>query len=424
MMRITDIFPSLLMIALFVYLGYLLGRVLPGYRTLIPRLLTRKGYYTELEGLRGLLAITVVVHHCMAWYFLLEHGSWEIHGANAGYYTQLGTFAVTMFFFITGFLFWSKLINSKGVSFGAFMYARMRRLAPAYLASAVSLFILVAIFSHFQLHERPFGILREMAEWATFSVIATPVLNGFTETNHLWAVTWTLRMEFVFYLLIPFVIWFSKTVWKTLFFVALCNVLFQLTLFVNTDHPPFTGFFLVQAVIRFLSFSFSIGILTAHLIRMDIVKKMARSVLAAPVAFAIFLATLFFAPAQHGPIESLLLSIPFIVIAAGNDFWGTLRSSSFLFLGQISYSVYLTHCLILGAILLPLYLAHSHVLANPVTYWSFVALVGPLIIVVSTLWNRVFEMPFMGKKSGAVDRMQPPATVNNTSPAEPVRVEV
>ena len=194
-MYITSLLPFVLLITLFVCLGSLLGRTLPVYRKLLPQLLTQKGYSPELEGLRGLLAVSVVIHHCVSWRSLLEQGSWEIHGANWGFNTQLGTYAVTMFFFLTGFLFWSKLINSEKVSFARFMYSRLWRLSPAYLGGALFLFVLVAVFSRFELHGSFGSLLRGMAEWSMFSVAGTPVLNGFAETNRLWVVTWSLRFS-------------------------------------------------------------------------------------------------------------------------------------------------------------------------------------------------------------------------------------
>jgi hypothetical protein len=49
--------------------------------------------------------------------------------------------------------------------------------------------------------------------------------------------------------------------------------------------------------------------------------------------------------------------------------------------------------------MLPLYLGHSHVLANPLVYWALVAPISVLVILISTAWHRALELPFMGKKS-------------------------
>ena len=110
-MPITSVFPFFLLMAVFVGAGYFFCLKFSPYNSLVPQLLTKKGYYQELESMRGILALAVVVHHALVYYFLLYNHTSIISGPNAGFYSQLGTAPVSFFFFITGFLFWSKLIS-------------------------------------------------------------------------------------------------------------------------------------------------------------------------------------------------------------------------------------------------------------------------------------------------------------------------
>jgi len=226
-------------------------------------------------------------------------------------------------------------------------------------------------------------------------------LNGLSYAPWLWGVTWTLQFEFLFYLLVPFLGWFAQTLWKTLLFIGGCNLLYAASLMVNTEHPHLHAFLLLRALLRFLSFTFCVGFITAHLTRNAKVREFARSAWAAPLSLALIAIALCFLPAHHGPLESVVLAVPFVAIAGGCNFWGALRLRPLLFLGQISYSVYLIHCLLYAAIVIPLYNVFGPALKSAPIYWAVVLLIAPVIIGMSTLWNHTFELPFMGKRTAA-----------------------
>ena len=397
-MPITSVVPFFVLMAMFVGAGSFFCLKLSPYNSLVPELLTKKGYYLELESMRGILALSVVVHHALVYYFLLYYHTSDISGPNALFYSQLGIAPVSFFFFITGFLFWSKLIADPKPQPGKFLVARLRRLGPAYLGGAALMFTLVAVFSHFKLHDSLLGVIRDMIR---VLLGENPQLNGISYAPWLWGVTWTLQFEFLFYLLVPFLGWFAQTLWKTLLFIGGCNLLYAASLLVNTNHPHLHAFLLLRALLRFLSFTFCVGFITAHLTRSAKVRQFARSAWAAPLSLALIAIALCFLPAHHGPLESVVLAIPFVAIAGGCDFWGALRLRPLLFLGQISYSVYLIHCLLYAAIVIPLYNVFGPALRSAPIYWAVVLLIAPVIIGMSTLWNHTFELPFMGKRTAA-----------------------
>ncbi|HTZ60819.1 MAG TPA: acyltransferase [Acidobacteriaceae bacterium] len=402
-MSVTSLVPFVLLMTLFVVAGYFLCRKVSPYNSLVPELLRKKGYYQELESMRGILALSVVVHHAVVYYFLLYYQTPEISGRNATFYSQLGTAPVTFFFFITAFLFWSKLIADPKPQPAKFMVARLRRLGPAYLGAALLMFSLVAVFSHFRLHESP---VRVGVDITRALLGETPQLNGLSYAPWLWGVTWTLQFEFLFYLLVPFLGWFAGSLRKSLLFIAGCNALYAGTLVIDPAHWHLHGFFMFRALVRFLSFTFCIGFITAHLMRNERIRNFGRSKWAAPISIALVLVALFFLPAQQGPLESIVLAIPFLAVAGGCDFWGVLRKRPLLFLGQISYSVYLIHCLLYGAILIPLYNVLGTEMRSPALFWAIVVVMAPFIVGMATLWNHTFELPFMGRRTSA-PRMVP-----------------
>ena len=70
-----------------------------------------QGRFSSIDGLRGYLAFFVFLHHSCIWYFYLRTGKWVLPPSNL--YIHLGQIAVALFFMITGFLFFSKLIDGK-----------------------------------------------------------------------------------------------------------------------------------------------------------------------------------------------------------------------------------------------------------------------------------------------------------------------
>ena len=85
-------------------------------------------HYRQLDGLRGILALSVVLHHCLVIRRLAQGAGWEIPVRPL--FAQLGPFAVTMFFFITGFLFWTKLMRAERIEHTSYWKARILRLGP------------------------------------------------------------------------------------------------------------------------------------------------------------------------------------------------------------------------------------------------------------------------------------------------------
>jgi peptidoglycan/LPS O-acetylase OafA/YrhL len=414
---VTNIVPFVVMVSLFMMTGYVFS-VLPPYRTVVSEVIAKKSFSSELEGLRGVLAFSVVIHHAVIWYLMIFYGSADITGPNANLYGQLGVAAVTMFFFITGFLFWSKLIDKPKQNFRSFMASRLRRLGPAYLGAAAFLVILVAALTHFQLHTSPATLALDMVR---ILCADTPLLNGLSITHWLWGVTWTLRFECLFYLVIPFVGWFAGTFRKSVLFVSACGFLYLLNHVARTEHFTPPGFDLFEGLVRNLFFTFSVGIISAQLVRVPRIKEFGRSLWAALIAVALIAVNLYFVPARYGLVESLSLAFPFFVVASGCSFWGVLRSRAVLFLGQISYSVYLIHPLIFGSILIPLYRMEGSAMRSPRVYWSILFLMAPVVVSVATLWHRMFELPFLLKKVRVV---VPPDTGLRPVPIRPAYAAV
>lgn len=62
-----------------------------------------------LDGLRGYLAICVFIHHATIWPEFLRTGIWQLPASRL--LTNLGQASVAMFFMLTSFLFFSRMLD-------------------------------------------------------------------------------------------------------------------------------------------------------------------------------------------------------------------------------------------------------------------------------------------------------------------------
>ena len=138
--------------------------------------------YSSIDGLRGYLALAVFLSHSSIWYFYLRSGTWDVPPSN--FYTQLGQSSVTLFFMITGFLFWSKLLDGRvqPIDWPRLYLSRVFRLAPLYSLAVVCV-VTVSLYTRRLSAE---GIddrfCREFVKWLAFTIPGIAPVNGFAET--------------------------------------------------------------------------------------------------------------------------------------------------------------------------------------------------------------------------------------------------
>lgn len=132
--------------------------------------------------------MAVVIEHCSD---LL----WPAYGRYAGTYFNLGAFGVFVFFLASGFIIPASL--ERGRSLGAFWVGRFFRLFPLFWV-----FLIAAVFLHrVGMYGGPPGFLAEPA-WnlATNATMAHFFLTG--PHSQMLIVAWTLSYELVFYALV------------------------------------------------------------------------------------------------------------------------------------------------------------------------------------------------------------------------------
>lgn len=337
------------------------------------------GRVSTIDGLRGYLAFAVFLHHAAIWFFFLRTGKWVVPPSQI--YTHLGQSGVVMFFMITGFLFFSKLIDSNHspLDWTALYVSRIFRIVPLYLFAVGGMFLIVAILSNWQLREPIESLVGGVANWLMFTLKGSPDLNGVTATSIILAgVTWTLPYEWIFYLILP-----------------LLAILVGL-------RPPM-GYLVMGiaafAAFKWLNLDFSLargfigGVVSAILVRSSHIKTIAKMKVSTLLILACFSAVLAIYPTAHSSMAVLLLSIAFTLIVGGNTLFGLLINRTSRMLGEIAYSIYLLHGILLFVVFRFVFGFATAAKLTVFEHWLVIVLCASVLISISFLTFRCIEAP-------------------------------
>lgn len=317
---------TMLIIALYVVSIFLLDRVFRKTNVLTEQTLLRS---SPIDALRGLLATAVVCHHFVVTYYWKENGSWVRPQSDV--LNNMGVVPVALFFMITGYLFFGK-VYKKNPDWGVMLRSRLQRIMPLYIFVVFIVFVISLMETGFVVEVD--GIVKELVRWALFSGVS---FNGFADSFLMTArVPWTLRYEWLFYLSLPIV--------AAAFNRRSYGKYFVLSLFVMVLALPSVYFgFIVPKLALLFFIGFVPVIIKVHFPK---VLSVMRSGFSSVVAL-VFLIVGMFISQGYSIVQMLVVGVPFAIIALGNDVFGILKSNGLKALGEVSYSIYLTHGLVL-----------------------------------------------------------------------------
>lgn len=349
-------------------------------------LLTRRipvpsvGRFVSVDGLRGYLAFFVFLHHAALWYFYLRTGAWRVPPSRL--FTHFGQISVALFFMITSFLFLSKVLDAraKPIDWTRLYVSRVLRLAPLYLFTMLALALVVAQLSQFSLHEPAVRLLAGAARWLTFTIVGGPPLNGVAETSDIVAgVTWSLPYEWFFYFSLPLLALLLRVVPP-----VPCLLLSVVSLAVFSLLKP--------AVPHLLAFTG--GMAAAVAIRRPAIARYSQGSVAASLAIACVIVAALLPVSDRIDVRALpLLTLAFCIIAAGNDLFGVLGAPLSRHFGEMSYSIYLLHGLLLFVTFRFVVGLERAAELSPVAHWTAVLCCSPLLILVCHTTYRFIELP-------------------------------
>jgi peptidoglycan/LPS O-acetylase OafA/YrhL len=343
-----------------------------------------QGRFASIDGLRGYLAFFVFLHHCCVWYFYLRTGHWNLPPSNL--YTHFGESSVLLFFMITGFLFFSKLLDgrTKSIDWGKLFVSRFLRLVPLYVFAIFLLFLVVAYLSKGEIKEPIPKLLNEAIQWLSFTILGGPNLNGVANTYVITAgVTWSLPYEWIFYLSLPLLALTVRVIPPFPYIALSIAVIAGLTIW----HPAH-----IHSLILVPFFG---GITASLLVRSDLFCQFAiRRISSFILLGCIALAVTFYRSALDA-VPLLLLSAAFILIACGNNLFGVLVNPVSRTLGEMAYSIYLLHGITLFVFFnFILGITASREL-TPLAHWLLVAGITPVLLSLCFLTFRYIESPAM-----------------------------
>ena len=339
-----------------------------------------RAYNVPLEGLRGLLALSVFFYHGALTYVYFRTGQL---GDVTRFYEHCGSSAVLLFFFLTGFLFWGKLLRVGAPAVLQFMRARAWRIGPAYVLSVALVVLISAARSHFRLVESGMVVAVEIVRWCCFGFCGFPDINAVPKTilaNS--GVFWTLEWEWVFYLVLPLLGWFARGR-RVVLLAGVFACVYELS--VARGGQGGLG--------RVFLTGFYPGMLTAHFVRTRFAARLAQSRWSALIPVVAIAAAILLSPKNLLMVP--VLCVAFATIAAGVDVLGLLRLPGLIFLGRISYSTYILH----GAVLFVGTRAIDRCLPiasmSPSVYWACIGALGIAVVLVSALSFQFVEHPFL-----------------------------
>lgn len=295
-----------------------------------------------LDSIRGVAACIVMVYHFIGW-------KWsETLQFKIARFAFNGTEAVSFFFVLSGFVLSYSYINSdRKIKFGRYLYKRILRLYPAYVLNVFLLFLynirhqftIDTFKSVFVLNERP-------QLWKEFLM--------FTNTHDLYFAGWTLQVEIIYSLVIVLLIIIYRLnkhlLWGVLigsYFIGDPNLRIYMTHFILG-----VAVAMIYPKIKTLPFSQTKLYPWRWVIYFTIFVLFSFINLAKFVPFISDAFNFFWAYnirwAHFSGLAAFMILILVIMSKPAQNF---LNKGPLLYLGKISYSIYLIHWLVVIVIM-------------------------------------------------------------------------
>jgi peptidoglycan/LPS O-acetylase OafA/YrhL len=358
-----------------------------------------------LTGIRGLAAIWVFWHHLIP---ISAYIGVQLGGPLLQPFFDEGFRGVDLFFVLSGFiLMYVHASDFRAVEWQSvrrFFLLRVFRIYPVHLAVLAGIFVLVHLLPAFVHAERDYfpEAFSNSGLWRTSLLVQ----NWGHFSTAIWnAPAWTLSAEVLGYLTFPLFAFLIVRIRRREVALALsCALLAGLSLLLLASGRAFEnqwgGYGLIRMALQLIA-----GIALCQYFRLSSDNKFAAATAAiAGIAILLFC---FFLPAL-GAVTPLLFACLILGLAyqKGSTF-KLLSSRPVVFMGEISYSFYLCHWIMIH---LTLWLLKSHLISME---WGHVALWIEWLpcVLMSYVLYRTVELP--GRKRGRafLKRAQTPAPI-------------
>ncbi len=362
------------------------------------------GFIAELDGLRGIAIVTVMLHRF-----------WPDTGPLARY-AQLGWIGVDLFFVISGFLITGILLDTKSEprSFRNFYARRVLRIFPLYYLFIGAVFLVVPTLQPGPYLSSPFIQSSGSPLWYFLYLGNVPEAATGHDTPLLVGMVWSLAIEEQFYLVFPLFVGIlsRKRLCQVLIGAILFAPAFRLATMLAFPHNERMQYLATPARVDVIA----VGCLLAILVRAPSFRPTRRRVgTALAAALMLFVATFLVGGLDRTrPFGRVLgytvvaglfgLLLLWTVMNRGNASTSVLRRRPLMYFGKLCYGLYLLHrpAMILvsaAAAKLRIVTPHAHVLI-------VLADLGVALGLASTSWY-AFERPILRLKSRFANRTHP-----------------
>ena len=351
----------------------------------------KSSFIIELQSLRGLAALLVMIHHCGFYYTYnaVAKRTFEI-GLNAHA-------AVVLFYVLSGFVLYMALAKTPLThkKFQIFYLRRLFRIYPAlWLTSALGL------LSVLLLSGRPFA--PTTSDWVLLQYRAVhphwlKVASAFLGASHALPLpVWSITVELVASALMPLIVLTSRH-WAA--FLLLSVALLTLSLSGGMNMPMWVGGYLVDFMFGAELARWGVPSLRCsgwqrHAIWLSILSTLGLSFIRQAGGWN-------YANFYHNPYAAMLEAIFATgligTVAAWPDAFSLLRRRALVRLGDISYSLYLIHLpllvLVAGVGGELLHLPGLSSTSGGIATITLIVLTVPLSIWLASLAYRFVELP-------------------------------
>lgn len=362
-----------------------------------------QGRFVAVDGLRGYLALSVFLHHAVIWYYYLHTDKWDLPPSH--FYNHLGQSSVALFFMITAFLFFTKIIDSRktGIDWTKLLVGRFMRLAPLYLFAMAIMLTIIVWSTRGQLRVPASSLVEAIASWLSFSIPGRPDINTVSGNLVTSGVTWSLVYEWFFYLALPaLALLFRARV--PLHYLGLSAV----------SIAALSAWGLEWRIAQ----AFIGGMVASVLVRSETFCHYARkgvfSLLILGCGYLVI--TNYGSAFEKRPLA--LLSLIFLLIAAGNDLFGMLSLAGSRVLGELAYGIYLLHGILLFTTFQLLLNTGVVRAMSPEVYWLLILALVPALILICFATFRWIEAPGMRSTGKLADWLRERLSLRSKRPSD------
>jgi len=329
-------------------------------------------HLTYLDSLRGLAALTVAIFHFITMY-------WQIGGVFARF-EHASRLAVCLFFILSGFVLSRRFLGVDNMKWPV-IEAIIKR--PFRLLGVVWVTVILGLLVDMIVYGVPLSQFTK--DWGQFTVdfFVSPFEAGFKYNPPLWTIAWE--------------VWGSMLVFGTVFCCGTLPKYFRLMIFsglIILNIHNFYCAFIIGMLIADLHKNFHAAALVKY-----------RNLLSTPMLIAGIVAGTMIHAGGSDAVMSACIEDGFRMIAAIAIFVAVMLDTAFIrsileckpvnFLGNISYSFYAIHFLIMKTISETVDAILNQYLQRDVAFFSMVLITLPIIIFAAWIMDKYVDKPSM-----------------------------